>query len=124
MSSVRYLDHQLPQRIAKSTQLFTYSCFHRYRSERTSLNVCNCIVSVYTDRKLEHSETDVSLEKALAKGDEHMEMETKGDYKRTADHHHPTSPGSTVNQDKLPVEVEVSFTVLHVLNLQECKLLV
>lgn len=87
---------------------------------------------MYTDRKLEHSETDVSLEKALAKGDEHMEMETKGDHKRsvqqeTADHHHPTSPGSTANPDKLPVEVEVSFTVLHVmtvLNLQECKLLV
>ena len=89
---------------------------------------------MYTDRKLEHSKTGISLEKALAKGDEHMEMETKGDHKRSVQQessdHHPTSPGSTANPDKLPVEVEVSFTVLHViriltvLNLQECKLLV
>ena len=90
---------------------------------------------MYTDRKLEHSKTGISLEKALAKGDEQMEMETKGDHKRsvqqeTSHHHHPTSPGSTANPDTLPVEVEVSFTVLHViriltvLNLQECKLLV
>ena len=77
---------------------------------------------MYTDKKLEHSETVVSLEKTLAKEDEHVEIETKDDYERSVqeemlplDHHHPASPGSSANPDKPSVEVEVSSTVIHYL---------
>lgn len=77
---------------------------------------------MYTDKKLEHSETVVSLEKTLAKEDEHVEIETKDDYERSVqeemlplDHHHPASPGSGANPDKPSVEVEVSSTVIHYL---------
>lgn len=114
ISSVKYLNHHLPQTIVRSTPMCTFMfhqvpCLYAQRKYHVIVQYL-----LYTDKTLEHSETVVSLEKALVKEDEHMEIETKDDHKRSVqqetfplDHHHPSSPGSSATPDKHSVEVEV-----------------